>query len=93
MKNPRYITKEQQKELESLAYWIADLNYIKERHGKDDPELEKCRKTIDFIFSRLDELKTPFSIQNNVICFFEEWRNYKEIYFSTFLKDNNIIVK
>lgn len=93
MKNPRYITKEQQKELESLAYWIADLNYIKERHGKDDPELETCRKTIDFIFSRLDELETPFSIQNNVICFFEDWRNYKEIYFSTFLKDNNIIVK
>lgn len=84
-------TKEQEKALESLAYWVADVHYIKERYGKD-PELITCDKTIQLCcFPECDRLKIPFWVQNTVICFAENWRQYKEMYLCDFLKTKNII--
>lgn len=91
MKN-RTITKEQLRELEGLAYWIADKNYIIERYGVNDPEVDRCHKTIILIFDKLDELETPFLIQNMVICWAENWRNYKEQYTRNYLKGRGVTV-
>lgn len=81
----------QWKELESLAYWIADLSYITERFGKDDPEISTCRKTLEkCIFPVLDKLHVPFWVQNDVICWAEEWRNYKAQYMRDVLAKKGI---
>lgn len=73
-----YCTRRQRMELESLAYWIADINYINERYGYNDQELKICRDTIEkSIFPSLDKLNVPFWVQNAVICWAENWREYK----------------
>ena len=87
------LTKPQYNALEGLAYWIADSNYLKERYGSEEPELQVCRDTIEkSLFPELDELGVPFWVQNIVIGFAENWRRYKETYFSSFLKSKNITV-
>ena len=86
-------TQKQKQALEGLAYWIADVNYIKERFGSDDPELKKCDDTIQLcIFPELDALHVPFWVQNIVISWAENWRQYKEYYFSDAMKKYNIIL-
>lgn len=88
------LTKEQYKKLEGLAYWIANENYMRERFGDDEPEIQKCKKTIcDCIFPELDALKVPFWVQNTVICFSENWSRYKSEYLNYFLKTKNIFVE
>ena len=84
-------THEQTKELEGLAYWIADTNYMIERYGNDEPELAKNRKTIDLVFDNLDRLGVPFWVQNTVIAFSEDWRRYKRVYMKEYLESKNII--
>lgn len=68
------LTDEQARELEYLARWRADLEYIKERYGAADPEAETSRKSIEFSFSRLDALRVPFWAQNAALAFGEDWR-------------------
>lgn len=68
------ISAEQARELEYLARWRADLEYIKERYGAADPETETSRKSIEFSFSRLDALRVPFFLQNAALAFGEDWR-------------------
>ena len=88
------ISREQFSELQGLSYWVADLNYIKERCGEDDPELKHCRDTIEkIIFPKLDKLNVPFWVQNTVICFSENWRRTKEEYLSNFLKSKEIYIE
>ena len=88
-----HLTKKQYTALEGLAYWIANLHYMRERYGKNEPELETCRKTIELCcFPDLDALHVPFWVQNSVICWAENWRNYKDTYFDSFLKTKNIFV-
>ena len=81
---------EQRQWLESLAYWIADKEYIIERWGIDEPEIKRCHDTIHFIFDKCDELKIPFWVQNNVICFAENWRRYKSEYLNIAMKKHRI---
>lgn len=80
----------QRKELEGLAYWIADREYIIERYGIDEPELKHCNDTIRFIFDHCDALKIPFWVQNTVICFAENWRKYKSEYLTETMKKYKI---
>lgn len=88
------ISKEQFKELQGLSYWIADLNYIKEKYGENEPELQVCRETIEkCIFPKLDKLNVTFWVQNTVICFSENWRNTKKECLSRFLKSKNIEIE
>jgi len=91
-KYKRTISKEQLKALEALAYWVADVHYIIERYGFEDPERERAHKTVLMWFDELDKLQTPFSIQNNVICYFENWRHYKETTTRAFLETQNVEV-
>ena len=87
------LNRDQYNALAGLAYWIADENYIRERHGAGDPEIAVCRDTITkSIFPDLDRLRVPFWVQNTVICFAENWREYKQRYLSEFLKGKNIYV-
>lgn len=88
------ISKEQFKELQGLSYWIADLNYIKEKYGENEPELQVCRDTINkCLFPELDKLSVPFWVQNTVICFSENWRNTKKEYLSSFLKSKGVSIE
>ena len=85
------LSREQYKELSALAYWVADEQYIRERYGADEPEIQRCRETITkSIFPNLDRLKVPFWVQNVVICWAENWRNYKSEYLEHFLKTKKI---
>lgn len=68
------INAEQARELEYLARWRADLAYICERYGREDPETQISRKSIEFSFSRLDALRVPFFLQNAALAFGEDWR-------------------
>lgn len=81
----------QRNALEGLAYWIADSNYIKERHGANNPELDRVDKTIQLIFSELDALGVPFWVQNSVIFFASDWRRYKSNYADQWLLKNRNI--
>lgn len=67
----------QKKELEYLARWHADLQYIREFYGKDDPECEVSRKSVEFSIRQLDKLGVPFWLQNAALYFSENWRRYK----------------
>ena len=80
----------QMQELEGLAYWIANRQYIIERYGNDEPELQHCDDTIRLIFTRCDELKIPFWVQNSIICFAENWRRYKSEYLVEAMKERKI---
>lgn len=68
------LTDEQARELEYLSRWRADLAYICERYGAQDPETQVSRKSIEFSFSRLDALRVPFFLQNAALAFGEDWR-------------------
>ena len=84
-------TKEQRNALEGLAYWVADENYIRERYGNNDNEIQVCRKTItECIFPDLDRLEVPYWVQNSVISIAENWRRYKENYFDVLCREKHI---
>lgn len=79
--------------ISGLAYWVADLHYMRERFGEDEPELSRVRATIEkCLFPQLDKLKVPFWVQNSVIVWAENWRNTKKQYLTDFLKSKNIFV-
>ena len=80
---------QQQKELEYLARWHADLQYIRERFGNNDPECEVSRKSIEFAFRQLDALAVPFWLQNAALAFSEDWRRYKSMTFWQYLAGKN----
>ncbi len=83
--------REQSLALEGLAYHIADLEYMKERFGRDDAELPGIRKTIILCFDQLDRLQVPFWVQNSVIAFATDWRRYKGVYMIPWLKSHRNI--
>lgn len=86
-----YATKEQKSALEGLAYWVADENYIRERFGASDNEIQVCQKTIcECIFPECDRLQIPFWVQNSIIAIAKNWRRYKENYFATLCAEKNI---
>ena len=62
-----------------LAYRIADNNYMLERFGRKESEIERAEnhKSIMLFFEELDLAKVPFWLQNTVIQFAENWRRYK----------------
>lgn len=86
------LTRDQFSALEGLSYWVADVAYMRERWGDNDPELTRARATIENSFPMLDRLGVPFWVQNTVICWAEHWRNTKRQYLTDFLKSKNIFV-
>lgn len=73
--NRQYITAAAQRaELESLAYWISDRAWSRERGKLDEYEDRRTDTTIRAIFDRLDRLGVPYWVQNAVICWAENWR-------------------
>ena len=87
-----YATPKQATELHGLAYWVADINYLRERYGNEEPEIITADKTIRFCFDRLDVLGVPFWVQNTVICFAENWRNYIQCYFAAEMGKRRIYI-
>lgn len=82
---------QQRNELEGLAYWVADVNYIIERYGANDPEYTRANKSVLLCFENLDRLGVPFWVQNSVVCFAENWRQYQNNYIDTWLLKNRNI--
>lgn len=84
----RTLTREQYRALEGLAYRIADNAYMIERYGYEDTKHERAdnHKVITSLFDELDALGTPWALQNNIICKYENWRLYKEDYFREVLR-------
>ena len=79
--------------LEGLSYWVANLHYMRERFGDDEPELKRARATIEkCLFPQLDRLQVPFWVQITVIVWAENWRNTKKQYLTEFLKSKNIFI-
>lgn len=74
------------RELEYLACWRADLAYIVERFGSDDPEAEVSRKSVEFAFSRLDRMGCPYWLQNCALAYGEDWRGRMQVDFPGWLE-------
>ena len=85
-------TVEQRDAIHALAYHVADVNYIKERYGANDPEYLKADINVKDMFGILDKLRVPYWVQNTVICFAENWRRYQDTYLDTYLKGKGIIL-
>ena len=83
--------REQRNALEGLAYRIADSAYMRERWGSDEPGLKKNHKTICGLFDELDRLAVPFWVQNSVICFAENWRQFIQYGMDDWLRKNRNI--
>ena len=85
------VTRKQFKELEGLAYWIADHAYIREYYGDDDPELDGVEKNIEYAFEQLDRLEVPYWIQNAIcVTYADDWRTWKHTDVSTVLRKRMI---
>lgn len=96
MKELKFIcNQDQYNELSALAWKIADNAYMKERYKADEIEieLEQNRKTLGLIFSALDKLNVPFWVQNSVIAWADNWRNYKTQYMKTELEKKGIFLQ
>lgn len=70
------LTAAQARELEYVARWRADLEYIRERFGADDPEADTSRKSIECGLDQCDALNIPYWLQNAALSFGENWREY-----------------
>lgn len=81
----------QRNALEGLAYHVADVNYIIERFGSDNPEYKKAHENVLLTFENLDHLGVPFWVQNSVMTFAENWRRYKSEYLDSWLLKNRNI--
>lgn len=77
--------------LEGLAFWIANMSYTRERYPEDEKEIVELDKSICLQFDILDSLNVPFWVQNSVICFAENWRDYKSFYLDNWLLKNRNI--
>ena len=82
------VNQEQYNALAALAYRIADNQYMIERYTREEiqNELAENHKCIMDLFNKLDSLFVPYWLQNSVICFFENWRNYKQYSIADFFK-------
>lgn len=67
-------TREQRAELESLAYWVSDRAWSRERGKLDEYEDRRTDTTIRAIFDQLDRLGVPYWVQNTVLHWAEDWR-------------------
>ena len=68
-------TAQQARQLEGLAYWIADLSYTRERTPDDLDEIRRADRTIRYDLDQLDRLGVPFWVQNAAIGWATDWRN------------------
>lgn len=73
-------------DLEYLARWRADLAYIVERYGGDDPEAEVSRLNVRYAFDQLDKLGCPYWLQNAALAYGEDWRGRMQIDFPGWLE-------
>ena len=77
--------------LAGLAYWVADISYIRERFGTNNNEFISADKSVKLCFESLDRLGVPFWVQNSVVAFADDWRRYKSCYMENWLfKNRNI---
>lgn len=75
----------QMRELEYLSRWRADLAYVTERFGHDEPEAQVSRKSVEFAFTILDRLQVPYWLQNAALAYGEDWRNRQRESFAHYL--------
>lgn len=87
------LNRQQYSELAGLAYHHSDLFYRLE-HCPNLPEGERIRdrQNVEQHFNALDALGVPFWVQNVVLLWSENWRNYAAGHMQEFLKTKNIFI-
>ena len=77
--------------LESLAYWMAEISYCREKAPDDIGFLNKADKTIHFLFNQLDWAGVPFWAQNSALAIGENWREYERRNLSVLFENKGIL--
>lgn len=85
-------TKKQAKELDGLAFWVAELYNIRELFPNDQRNLDRCDASIRFAMDQLDRLAVPFWAQNAVINWAENWRNISSHDLKQAMKSRGVIM-
>lgn len=70
-----YITIEQYNVLSSLAFHISNEKRAAEQSVLTRPDAAILRNAVLCCFDECDVLQVPFSVQNAVIAWAQEWRN------------------
>lgn len=86
-------TRRQSKELDGLAYWIAERSYTLERCPDDADDLRRADATIRLHFEVLDRLAVPFWVQNSVMAWAGDWRNTRRQSIRPAMAARNIIMQ
>ena len=75
--------------LEGIAYRIADIYYMRARYVDEAKhEINDSHNCLMLLFADADREKIPFFVQNTVICYFENFKNYHRTDVSTYLEHN-----
>lgn len=79
-------------ELQGLAMHVAGLNYERERHGENQPEIVKFRDNVSYCLDACDRAGVPFWVQNIVLAWASDWRSYAQEYTETALQRRGVSV-
>ena len=89
---PFICNKKQAKQLDGLAFWIAEQAITRERFPDDTRNLDRCDATIRLTMDQLDRLAVPFWVQNAVINWAETWRSISSHDLKQAMTARNIIM-
>lgn len=84
--------KKQAKQLDGLAFWIAEHAITRERFPDDTRNISRCAASISLALDQLDRLAVPFWVQNAVINWAETWRNISSHDLKQAMTARNIIM-
>ena len=86
-----HASRQAQDELSGLIYWMANLEYTRERYPGDREEIEHCKKSVECSFRALDRLGVPFWVQNAALGWARSWKNYVQRDFWTDMTARGIV--
>lgn len=89
---PFICNKKQAKQLDGLAFWIAEQAIARERFPDDTRNISRCAASISLALDQLDRLAVPFLVQNAVINWAETWRNISSHDLKQAMAARNIIM-
>lgn len=89
---PFICNKKQAKQLDGLAFWIAEQAITRERFPDDTRNISRCAASISLALDQLDRLAVPFLVQNAVINWAETWRNISSHDLKQAMAARNIIM-
>lgn len=70
------ITKKQSNILSGIMYAAADIEYITEKYGPEEPELQAARRNLDSWLDDATYTGTPAALVNHALSYGSSWRRY-----------------